>query len=306
MHIRMFVAAINLAAAATLGAAPAAAEDADTIVMQPASSWQLDMADNKCRIARLFGEGEQKTIFYLEQWDPSRAAAWSVAGPSVKKFRPRRDTRFEFGPGGDEREFEFIDANLGDYGNSITYTSTIVADPNQAAEDYEQDYTVDPRGVPALDSEGASSITGLTLSQKGRDDLFFELGSMKAPLKAMNFCMEDLMQHWGFDVEQQKSVQYPPDFKNQERVAERVMRHYPNDALRNGGQADFHLRLTIDAEGSVESCVLINQTLAEDFDMRRHPCTAFEEFAEFEPARTAAGDQVSSFYVSRIVYRIGR
>lgn len=306
MRNPIFAAATGLAAVASASAHPALPQDAEAVVLQPASTWQLDMAENKCRVARLFGEGEEKTVFYLEQWDPSRAAAWSVAGPSVEKFRAERDTSFAFGPGGDEAEFKFMDSNLGDYGNAVTHTTTIVANenPEEEEEGYERDYMADPRGVPALDGEGAALITTLTLSQKGRDDVVLELGSMKAPLNAMNVCMADLVQHWGFDVEQQKTVQSPPVVKNLERVARRIMQDYPSEALRRGGQADFHMRLTVDAAGSVEHCVLINQTLAEGFDMRRHPCTAFEKLAEFEPARTAAGDPVSSFYVGRIIYRL--
>lgn len=314
MHVRLgggsfmrnsiIAVAIGIAAFTVLFAQPASAGDADAVILRPATSWQLDMAESKCRISRLYGEDKDKTAFYLEQWDPSTAASWSVAGPSVEKYRAGRDTRYAFGPDGDDDEFKFIEAKLGEYGNAVSHTSTIAA-REFPDEDFDRDHLPTPRGLPSLDSDGAASITTLTLSQKGRDDVVLELGSMKAPLDAMNVCMADLVQHWGLDVEQQKIVYSPPEIKNPVQVAKRVQQHYPSNALWRGGQADFHLRLIINAGGSLGSCVLINQTMAEDFDMRRHPCKAFEDIGEFEPARTATGEPIKSFYATRIVYRVG-
>lgn len=281
------------------------AKDREPIVLSPAGPWQLDMAEHKCRIARLFGEGDQETVFYLEQWDPSRSAYWNVAGPPLEKYKAWRDTRFAFGPAGDEDEFEFVPSTLGDYGAAIGRSSTIVAHEQPHPDEEERDYVTDPRGLQALDSEGATDIETLTLSQKARSDVVLELGSMAAPLSAMNTCMKNLVEYWGFDVAQQETVQTPPKVGNLMRVAREIQEHYPNDALRRGGQADFHLRLTVDEAGGIEECILLNQTLADDFDMRKHPCTAFKKYAEVEPARNAAGEPVRTYYTSRIVYRIG-
>lgn len=281
------------------------AKEEQPVMLAPAGPWQLDMAEHKCRIARLFGEGEQETVFYLEQWDPSRSAFWNVAGPPLEKYKDWRDTRFVFGPGGDEDEFKFVPSTLGDYGSAIGGGSTIAPHEHPHANAEDPDYEKEPRGLQILDSEGAKGIRFLTLSQKSRADVVLELGDMEAPLAAMNSCMRNLVEHWGFDPAKQERVQTPVKISNINDVARIIQKEYPKDALRRGGQADFHYRLTVAADGRVEDCFLLNQTLAEDFDIRRHPCTAFRERAEIEPARTASGEAVRTYYTGRIVYRMG-
>ena len=287
-----------------LATGPLSAADRDVVTLEPAGPWNLDMGENRCRIARLFGEGDKKTLFYLEQWDPSREALWSVAGPPVERYRPARNVRFQFGPEGDSGEFELRDIGLGDYGRAVSDTSSVAVPTWPNFKFGERNYALDPRGMPALNAAGAETIATLTLSQHFRPTIVLDLGSLGAPLKAMNVCMADLVSSWGFDVEAQKAVQSPPVVTNFLEVAKKIWKYYPEPAERKGAQADFHLRMTVGADGAAKACVLLNQTLAPDFDMRRHPCTFFTKFGKFEPARTASGAPIETFYVTRIWYTI--
>ena len=72
MTIRAILACAALAGlAAPEAPAFAAQDDRGPTVIDPAGPWQLDMAENNCRLARAFGTEEKKTLFLLEQWDPS-------------------------------------------------------------------------------------------------------------------------------------------------------------------------------------------------------------------------------------------
>ncbi|MEZ5681100.1 MAG: hypothetical protein R3E14_07345 [Erythrobacter sp.] len=293
-----------------LAVSPIATQGAtrDRVVLEPISAWNLDMAENKCRIARLFGSEESKTAFYLEQWAPSKTAYWAVAGPDVARFRSDRKASYMFGPGGQSEEFEFTKTTFGIYGNLVGADSKIVDDGRGEEADDEgdgRDWKADPRGLAHLDADRAEEITSLTLSQPGRSDVVVETGSMKPILAAMNACMEDLVEHWGLDPSEQRKVVSPPRATNLPSVVRYIQSTYPSGALRKGAQASFHLRIMVGVDGSIEDCALVNQTLAEDFDMKRHPCTAFQTRAEMEPARDAEGKPVRSFYTNRIVYRIG-
>ncbi len=282
-----------------------AKDDEAPIVLDPAGPWQLDMAENKCRIARLFGAGERRALFYLEQWSPDEVALWTVAGEDFKRFRDWRDTTFIFGPGGQSGEFKFVKSTFGEFGAAINHQSALVPSDKPDFDWETHDYTLYPHGLPALDADAAEGVTTLSLTQKNRATVSMNLGDMKAPLSAMNHCMEDLVETWGFDPEEQKTVQSPPRIENLVAVAREIQERYPSSALNAGHQADFHVRLTISAAGQIETCVLLNQTLAEGFDMKRGPCAAFERIAEIEPARTKGGEAVRSYYTTRIVYRIG-
>ncbi|WP_369026517.1 hypothetical protein [Qipengyuania sp. RANM35] len=279
-------------------------------MLKPIGQWNLDMGENKCRIARVFGSEEQKAAFYLEQWSPSEEADWAVAAREVAGFRSDRKTTYAFGPGGKSDDFEFTKTSFGDFGNLVGARSKIVSDdPSQedvnSNDDDERDWQARPRGLEQLDSDRAAQITSLTLSQSGRTDVVIETGGLKPVLAAMNACMEDLVRHWGLDPAEQRRVVSPPKATNMPKVVQYIMSTYPAGALRKGAQATFHLRIMVGTNGAVEECVLTNQTLAEDFDMKRHPCFAFTTRAVMEPARDAAGEPVRSFYTARIAYRIG-
>ena len=296
------LAALSFAGLATSGAA----QDAPT-ALQPSSNWHLDMAENKCRLLRTFGPEESRTIFFLEQWDPSMSAIWGLAGPAVEDLRVSWDARFAFGPGGDTGEFPVADMDLGEQ-KLVSATTSIAFHPGKNAEgewtEEDRDWTSDPRGLAHLDDANAAGISTFTLSQRGEDDIVLDLGPMDKPLAAMNVCMEDLVTHWGFDPERQRTVVSPPEIVNMKRVVRTIQSEYPAEALRKGAQAYFALRLTVDESGRVEACEMLNQTVAEDFDMRKHPCSVMQRTAEIEPARDAAGQPVRSYLAHRIFYRI--
>lgn len=305
MTFRSLAGALSGACILLTPAGAAHAKDAEAIVLEPVEPWLLDMAEHKCRLSRVFGSADEPNVFYLEQWNPSDHAEWIVAGPAVEEFTSRREVDFSFGPGGESDSSEFTETTLGDFGNVVGGNTAIVAHTHpEGWEEGEIDYRVHPRGLPRLDSNSAASIETFTVSQNGRDPVTLNLGPMDKPLAAMNTCMADLVGHWGFDAEEQKRVATPPKIENLRQVAGHIERYYPRDALRAGAQADFHLRLTIDEMGAIVNCSLVNQTLAEDFDMSRHPCTIFKKYAEIEPARATDGTAIPTYYATRIRYRM--
>lgn len=232
-------------AALIIGAAAMATASAaeDTMSeLQPLGPWQLDMAENKCRIARLFGDAAAPTLLYLEQWEPGRIASWAMAGPATKSFSDRQAVRYAFGPDGADGDTQFLDSTLGEYGRAIEGYSTVVP--------FVHEEVVPGSAPPAreLGSTAATTITDFQLSQ-GRREARLKVGSLAAPLAAMNTCMDDLVAHWGFDPAQQRQIVAPAHLTNRDKVANLIVRVYPREALGNGAQADFVTRLSIDATG---------------------------------------------------------
>lgn len=308
---------LAMASVVAMQPAIAQAKDEPPTILAPSSNWHLDMGDNKCRIARSFGDEKNRTAFYLEQWEPGKSADWLVAGPPFDRFKPSRKATLTFSTGGDTKEFEFLDASLGDFGRSIGGMTTIVpdtalalsteavpADEKKRSFEDPRNYSLDPRGLPKLDVGSAKQIVTLNVAQVSRGSVTLRLGEMDKPLEAMNLCMESLVKSWGLDVEQQKQVVSPPKLANMGKVVDQVVKDYPAKALQKGAQATFYLRLIVDAEGKTENCALLNLTLADDFDYSRHPCAVFSKYAEIEPARGIKGEAVPSYYMVRIRYVI--
>ncbi len=189
----------------------------------------------------------------------------------------------------------------------MTDSSSIIASAEEISNesDGERDWSSDPRGLAALDAPPAKPIERFTLSQKGRADVRLDLGPMEKALAALNMCTEDLVKHWGFDPEQQRHVVSPPRITNMEKVVDTIQREYPLKALRTGAQAYFMLRMTVTADGTLEDCVMVNQTVADRFGEYDSPCGVMRKKAVFEPAKDAKGNGVRSYYLNRIFYRIG-
>lgn len=157
--------------------------------------------------------------------------------------------------------------------------------------------------MPQLDGEAAAGVSRLTISQHGRSDLVLSLGNMDKPVKALNACIEDLVKYWGFDPEEQRRVASPPEITNFRTVYREVTKTYPKDAIAEGRQADFYLRLNIDSTGKVSDCVLLNQTVTDGFEMAVDPCSTFMKSAKIKPALDVDGRPVRTFFTTRIVYR---
>ena len=82
-----------LALAALAAALPAQAEP---VVLQPSSPWNVDFAEDKCRLSRLFGEGENQHYLAFQQYWPAPEAGLTVAGPAFEKFRSLDRTQVRF------------------------------------------------------------------------------------------------------------------------------------------------------------------------------------------------------------------
>ena len=79
-------AAFALAAIATVTSPAAAA--ADPVVLKPSSPWNVDFAETKCRLARLFGEGDDRHLLGAV---PMRASSARTAWLSAARLRGTRD-----------------------------------------------------------------------------------------------------------------------------------------------------------------------------------------------------------------------
>lgn len=87
--------------------------DEDALQLAPSSDWNLNYADDSCRIARSFGEGDKKVIFYIEKYEPGDVFAMLAAG---EPFKTRRDYAYvQFGQSEAEQKRDVILGNLGDF-----------------------------------------------------------------------------------------------------------------------------------------------------------------------------------------------
>ena len=277
--------------------APALADDRNSpVVLEPSTYWSVDFGEEKCRLARAFGEGDNRHLLYLEQGGPSASFGFVVVGPSFDRFKKTTHISTQFGdfdPIQDRAPFLGTTETLG---ASIIYSSLQFKNPPDEGE-IETGGDLD---LPRMDTELAGKINSITIRYR-KLAVVFETGSLEDAIKVLNECALNFVEEWGLDRSQHETMTKTPVWLNPESVAKRIQRQYPSSALRKGEQGIFRMRVLVEADGNVSDCVVNNATITESLET---PACKEMQRANFEPALDKAGKPMRSFYTTQIVYRI--
>ena len=261
-----------------------------TMKLQPAAPWNIEFAENRCILSRMFDGEYGRHVVFFEQSFPGPHLGMTMAGDRLRKFP--RGTWTYFGARNDvpmlplERDY----GEVPDIGPAIILHSVFMG----SAEPKDDDGALEAAGI---DLEEAGTVDRVIL-KLGSTGLSFETGNLAAPMQAMNVCTSDLMKSWGLDPEQHAAYT-PPRWINSERITEAIQRDYPRKALYRGERGIFRLRVIVELDGSVSDCHAEKSTVTQYLET-----PACEEMlkARFEPARNALGQTIRSFYATSITY----
>jgi TonB family protein len=281
---------LALSALPALIAAPVQAE---IVMIPPSSPWNVDFGENKCRLARFFGEGEDRHLAFFEQYWPDESFGLTVAGPQFKRFRSRASTQLRFADEQPLQDTNPFTGTIGEYGSGVVYSSaSLVAKDEEADESamrFEQ-----------LDLPSAKGAAYVGLKQRG-DEIRLMTGPLDEAFAVLNRCTSDLVAAWGLDPEQHRSATKLPVWTNRDAVVRRIVSLYPRNALNMGEQGIMRMRVIVGTDGAVEDCTILKATDTEKLESPA--CEAMKK-ATFTPALDAAGKPMRSYYVSGIVYQI--
>ena len=193
----------------------------ETVVLQPSSQWAVDFGEAKCRLARAYGEGENRHGLFMQQWEPSGAFSFTIAGPSFKRFKSRRPTHVRFREGQEERETTPFVGNSEGFGQAVIYSSFAIDPADVEPEDEESLAATTATGLPQLDIEDASAVEYIELRQ-GKRVVRLEIDTLREAFEVMNTCTQDLVKDWGLDVEKHLTASRRVSMSNYEAIARRV------------------------------------------------------------------------------------
>lgn len=266
----------------------AAAEDA--VLLQPASPWNVDYDDNKCRLARVFGPENARHVLLIDQGIPNDTIMVTLAGPALKRFQ--QASRLEFGMRGDsplERQERYGSGDLGEFGPAVIFRTVDLSATHEPDE---------PRRL-GIDEKVASSIDRIVI-QRGSRVLSLETGNMAEAFQALNRCMSDLLTTWGLDAEEHALFR-PANWSNEEKIARRLLEDYSDRIARSGEQGSFRMRVIVEKNGSVSDCLVEAATVVER--LQSSICDLMKS-ETLQPAENASGEAIRSFYGTMVSYQL--
>ncbi|MBX7458809.1 energy transducer TonB [Qipengyuania sp. 1NDH17] len=269
-------------------------------VLKPSSPWHLDAANEKCRLAREFGDGTTKHVLLMELDEPSTTADFLVAGPAIRETKWRKPAGFRFGTLEPVYEERYSKGSFGDYEPALMTVETSLSAPDQRGKDIEYNWNVEnASGLASIPTERFVGHEMLSVVQDDTTIVTLQLPNLVPALRALNQCAENLVEFWGLDLEQHRTMQRGPEWTNSKVVIRRFMSDYPSKALRRGEQGSVRFVVLVDEKGEIIEC---RQSDATELEALDSPACRAMERAKFEPALDANGQPMRSYYATKIRY----
>ncbi|MGN6495720.1 MAG: energy transducer TonB [Tsuneonella sp.] len=276
---------------------------AEPLRLEPSSNWNVNYDEDSCRLARLFGSGDNEVLFYVDRYEPSDNLLLVVAGKPLTGG-PQTRALLRFGPTGEQQRRPVQVGAVGKYSPAGVTPPIRLAGPVQEQGSGSASSPVRPKTRDQIAAEElafAKGVTWLSVSEFSSRDLVLELGDMAAPIAALQTCTRELVTHWGIDAEGNGSLTRPAGPKG--NPAEWFSSNdYPTEMLREGMEGLVQFRVMVDQNGKPTGCHIQKSTRPQGFDDA--VCKALMEKGEFEPALDRAGQPVASYYHSAVRFDI--
>ncbi len=292
-----------------VGAAPMLMAAAQPMRLQPSSTWNVDYAENSCRLSRAFGDSKDAILLSLESEAPGQVDMF-VVGKSLKSDSDKVSGRF-LPVQGKAMEGHVAQSPLG----TAVLWSRVRFLPDELAEKLdERDEAATHRSAvrpPPIDLaekaqieashlDFAAKVTELEVDARSGRPLILETGSLGAAIKAFDKCSRDSLRDWGVDPDVEDGIVRRP--WSPHVLDWFTSNDYPPAMTVSGQQSDVKVRLLVDATGKVTKCTSLSHFKEKSFD--QVVCDKFMKRAHFEPAELSDGTKVPSYYVNHVIFRM--
>lgn len=265
-----------------------AAQAQEGAVFRPVGGWTADYGDEYCRLIRTFSDGKDEVSVAFERTQPGAAMRLIMVGDGIKTFRGADEIGFTFTPAGNSATARYVRSETADGKQYLNFDPVTLASfafaPGAPPPPYNRE----------AEQEAARGLNGLALAEGLTDPVRFEMGSLRAPVAALQACADDLLKVWGLDPEKHKTL-----------TAAAVLNPDSNGVLPQGtipfsefgklGGGANQVRLMISAEGKPTSCTIYSPSLSESINERI--CGLVMAEATFQPAKDADGQPMASFWM---------
>jgi hypothetical protein len=277
----------------------------EPLKLVPVSKWHVDYAEERCRLAREFGDGTTKATVFFDKYGPGESFRMVIAGDPVKTDVQQADIAVRFGPGEAPQPLFFLNGNLGGSSALVFGGDIRIAGPSASEV---AAIRAKKRGDPWIDlapiaPERYSAVRYMELGWPLRRPVQLETGPLKSAFAALDKCVDDLVTRWGVDIEKHKTLTRkatPVDNPGKWVVSS----DYPTEMLMAGQPAFVDFRLSVGADGKPTQCYIQATTRPKAFDDA--VCQSLMRRAAFLPALDAEGQPIASWWRSRVRFQLPR
>ncbi len=272
----------------------ATAAERQPVSLEPGSNWTVDYADDSCRLLRQFGTKEDTVVLIFNRFAPGDQFQLTVAGKPVALKRATRPASIRFGPTEAEQEHGFAPGIMGDGKSALVFAGQMRIAPLTEGEREKMENSEKGAFIlPPISDERKAAVTELTIGRPLSRPVILKLGAMDKPLAALSACQDELMTHWGIDVEKHRhlSALARPDGNPGRWVN---ANDYPRGMIARGKEAIVHFRMSVDEKGDATACYIQQSTRPKAFD--DVVCRSLMKRAKFQPARDQNGKPIASYY----------
>lgn len=282
-----FLPALALLALPTSGHAATKVDE-----LAPSSKWNVDYDDRSCVLQRAFGPEDDPVLLRMVKFEPGDHFQLLAAGKRFLRTKQGDRMTIRYGSGEGVHKVENVLVGDGAKGlGTVFVTSTRILPARFENE----------RPVPVTVEE-ERAVTRITMSPVRGHELALLTGPLDKAFAAWRTCTERLVRKWGLDPAAQAALKRPAT-PSSDPGKWLLSTDYPLAQLMFGKQALVNFRLNVGKDGVPTACEVQKSYSDKAFDDRS--CAMLMKRARFTPALDAQGQPIESYYVNRIVWKIG-
>ncbi|MEQ1687413.1 MAG: energy transducer TonB [Sphingopyxis sp.] len=242
--------------------------------LQPTSNWEVNYAENECRLLRQFGTGEQMVILRFTRASSPSYFDMVLAGPAIPDLPLRPDTTLRLDPQGAEI-------------SSDGYSMQIPGRTEQFLRLFDANSVF-------LAQFNANQILQIDVENTS---ISLNLLNVRAALTALQTCHDDLMTSWGFDPVAYRALRTPPQASGSEATWVTTS-DYPSTEA----SGITTMRLRIGLNGRVSECSVVVSSGTDLLDSAA--CSALTRRARYDPAIGADGAPTEAMMLKRVRWQL--
>jgi TonB family protein len=262
------------------------AAQGSSMPLAPSSKWQMDYASGECRLIRSFGEGKDLVTLQFARGGDIDAIEMAIAGRRM--------------PATGEEVPVSVGTSTVAQVHGMHAQGVAMEDHRLGSIRFHLDVDL-PTALRSDVSKGKSTVLSVAFVRGYAVAL--NLGSMKAPLAALDACADDLVKGWGVDLAEMRRQRSGP------RPANNVSHwfrksDYPDKQDHQGAGGLVSIRLVIGVDGAVKKCEVHKSGGDKAFEDLT--CRLASERARFVPAIGADGRPIVSLWERRVNWKPGQ